>query len=99
MPFGLANAPATFQAYINEALTGLLDHICVAYMDDIMVFSENPVDHSKHVRMVLERLRKFQLYANPAKCSFNTTSVEFLGFVVDTNGVRMEEGRVATVRD
>ena len=56
MPFGLANTLATFQAYINEALKGLLDNICVAYIDDIIVFSLNPAEHAKHVRIVLERL-------------------------------------------
>lgn len=49
MPFGLTNAPATFQAYINEALRGLLDDICVAYMDDIMIFSRSRDKHKTHV--------------------------------------------------
>jgi Reverse transcriptase (RNA-dependent DNA polymerase) len=57
MPFGLTNAPATFQSYINEALRGYLDIFCIAYLDDIMVYSERVEDHEEHVRKVLERLR------------------------------------------
>ena len=56
MPFGLSNAPATFQAYINHALVGLVDVTCVVYLDDILIYSENPEDHTKAVREVLERL-------------------------------------------
>ena len=61
MSFGLANAPATFQAYINRALSDLLDVCCVVYLDDILIYSDSEAQHEKHVRMVLERLRKFRL--------------------------------------
>jgi Reverse transcriptase (RNA-dependent DNA polymerase) len=56
MPFGLINAPATFQSYINEALRGYLDIFCITYLDDIMVYSERVEDHEEHVRKVLKRL-------------------------------------------
>jgi Reverse transcriptase (RNA-dependent DNA polymerase) len=58
MPFGLTNAPAIFQAYINEALKGLLDVTCVAYLDDIYIFSDSVEEYAKHVREVLTRLKK-----------------------------------------
>jgi hypothetical protein len=61
MPFGLTNSPATFQAYINKALSGLVDAICVVYLDDILIYSENLEDHRRHVREVFERLRRFSL--------------------------------------
>jgi transposase InsO family protein len=99
MPFGLANAPATFQAYINHALSDLLDMVCVVYLDDILIFSNNDEEHTKHVRMVLERLRQYKLYANPAKCQFRTQEVEFLGFVVGITGVRMEASRISTITE
>ena len=99
MPFGLANAPATFQAYINRALAGLVDIICVVYLDDILIYSAEEAEHWKHVKRVLERLRNFALYASLKKCQFNTTKVEFLGFVVSTDGVAMDQERVATVKD
>jgi len=99
MPFGLANAPATFQAYINHAMVGLLDVVCVVYLDDILIFSQNEEEHEEHVKMVLERLRQYNLYANLKKCQFKTKSVEFLGFVVSTEGVSMEPSRVQTVQE
>ena len=99
MPFGLANAPATFQAYINRALAGLVDVTCVVYLDDILIYSSDPAEHWQHVKQVLERLRQFQLYASLKKCQFYTTHVEFLGFVVSTEGVAMDAERVATIKD
>ena len=99
MPFGLANAPATFQAYINKALAGLVDTICVVYLDDILIYSATPEKHWDHVREVLERLRQYKLYGNLKKCEFSTTKVEFLGFIVSTEGVSMDAERVRTVRD
>jgi transposase InsO family protein len=99
MPFGLANAPATFQAYINEALADLVDVICVVYLDDILIYSDDPEDHQTHVSQVLDRLREKGLYAKPSKCVFSTKEVEFLGFIVNTEGVVMEPSRIETIRD
>lgn len=98
MPFGLTNAPATFQAYINKALAGLLDEFCVVYLDDILIFSNSKEEHQRHVREVLERLRRFRLFANPKKCQFSATEVEFLGFIVSTEGVAMDQSRVDAIR-
>ena len=99
MPFGLANAPATFQAYINKALRGLIDVTCVVYLDDILIYSSDPAEHWRHVRQVLQRLKEFQLYVNLKKCAFATTEVEFLGFIVSTKGVRMDEERIRTIKE
>jgi len=97
MPFGLANAPATFQAYINRALQGHLDTICVVYLDDILIYSASYDQHISDVRMVLKRLRQWQLYANLSKCEFFTQEVEFLGYIVGTAGIAMDQRRVATI--
>lgn len=97
MPFGLTNAPATFQAYINKALAGYLDEFCVVYLDDILIYSKDAEEHAEHLRLVLERLRKYALYANRKKCHFFTDSVEFLGFIVGSEGVSMDPRRVDTV--
>jgi hypothetical protein len=77
MPFGLTNAPATFQNYIHQALGGLLDEFCVAYLDDILIFSADRESHTKHVRQVLERLRAAQLYCKPANANFTGTTSLF----------------------
>ena len=97
MPFGLANAPATFQAYINRALAGFVDVFCVVYLDDILIFSDSIDKHWDHVRQVLARLRRFELFANLKKCKFCTTEVEFLVFIVTTNGITMDPSRVSAI--
>ena len=99
MPFGLSNAPATFQAYISQALVGLVDTICVIYLDDILIYSEDEALHQRHVKQVLDRLRQYKLYCNLKKCQFGIDSVEFLGFVVGTQGISMEPSRIDTITD
>ncbi|KAF4546986.1 Transposon Tf2-5 polyprotein-like protein 3 [Elsinoe fawcettii] len=99
MPFGLTNAPATFQAYINRALGGLVDDICVVYLDDILIYSDTREGHVRHVCEVLERLRRYKLYASKKKCDFFTTEVEFLGYIVTTAGVSMDPRRVIAIKD
>lgn len=99
MPFGLANAPATFQAYVNRALADLLDICCVAYLDDIIIYSQDESSHADDVQRVLERLRQYKLYAKLSKCAFEETEIRFLGFIISPEGVHMEPERVATIRD
>jgi transposase InsO family protein len=97
MPMGLANAPATFQTYINQALAGLVDVTCIVYLDDILIFSNDEATHEQHVREVLERLKKADLYVNLKKCQFHTTEVSFLGFVVSPQGIAMEQERIEAI--
>ena len=97
MPFGLANAPATFQSYISQALIGLVDTLCVIYLDDILIYSADPNRHHDDVKEILERLRAYKLYANLKKCDFDCKQVEFLGFTINTKGVSMERSRVDVI--
>jgi hypothetical protein len=90
MPFGLANAPTTFQAYIHKALSHLVNSICIVYLDDILIYSKDEKEYEEHIKMVLQRLRDYALYTKPSKCTFHTKEVEFLGFVVNTNSVKMD---------
>ena len=90
MPFGLCNTPATFQAYINKALRGLVNITCIIYLDDILIFSEDPKEHEEHVQSILNHLCWYKLYAKWSKCTFYTNRVEFLGFVIHPNGVMMD---------
>lgn len=99
MPFGLTNAPATFQAYINESLRGLTDLHCIAYMDDILIYSETEEEHISHVRFVLERLRKFGLFIKLSKCEFHVQEVDFLGFRVGARGVSMDQKRIVAINE
>ena len=88
MPFGLCNAPATFQTLMNDIFRDLLDDYVVVYIDDILIFSKTKEDHEQHVREVLERLAKHQLYARMSKCVFFMDEVEYLGFILSEGKVR-----------
>jgi len=99
MPFRLTNAPATFQAYINKALLGLLDITCIVYLDNIIVYFNNYEAYTHYMRIVLERLREYKLYINLKKCLFYITSINFLGFIVSVNKVSMEKSRVDAIRE
>ena len=70
MPFSLANAPPTFQRMVNEMLQEYVDRFVIVYIDDILVFSDTEANHVEHVRLVLEQLRKFNLYAKATKAPF-----------------------------
>ena len=97
MPFGLTNAPATFQAYINDALRPILDRFCTAYLDDILIYSESEEQHIEHVKQILEALMKAGLQVKPQKCEFHTNNVEYLGFIITTEGLRMDPAKITTI--
>lgn len=99
MPFGLTNGPSTFQRFINNTLMGYLDDFCSAYIDDILIFSDNLHEHKEHVRKVLERLREAGLQADVDKCEFHVTSTKFLGFIIGTEGIAVDPSKIAAVRD
>ena len=98
MPFGLANAPATFQAYINKALAGLVDVTCIMYIDDILIYSDDPTMYQQHVTEVLSQLWWHRLYAKLSKYKFGVNEVEFLGFVLGPDRVVMEQSHVDTIQ-
>ena len=99
MLFGLTNAPASFQGYINKILAEKLDIFVIVYLDDILIYTEDDGDgHVAAVRWVLEQLRKFSLYANLKKCRFHQDKVWFLGYVVSSKGIRMEDKRIEAVK-
>ena len=99
IPFGLTNAPATFQSFINDTLREFLDIFCVAYLDDILIYSEDYQTHVEHVRKVLEKLQGAGLYLKPEKCEFHTKSTTFLGFVVSADGISMDSKKVSTIQE
>jgi len=99
MPFGLTNAPAAFQRFVNSVFADMLDVCVVVYLDDILVYSDNMEDHTKHVREVLQRLHQHKLYAKPEKCEFHSDSVEYLGYSLSPNGLTMLQDKVTTICD
>ena len=99
MPFGLTNAPSAFQRFMNDIFSDLLDVHVIIYLDDILIYSDNPADHKKHVREVLRRLRANGLFARPDKCHFSSDTIEYLGFVLSKDGLKMDPSKVQTIQD
>ena len=97
MPFGLCNAPGTFQHYMNNTFREFLDKFLVIYLDDFLIYSDNLKEHKKHVRKVMECLREARLLLKQSKCEFHKEEVEFLGFIVGTDGVRMDPAKVESI--
>jgi hypothetical protein len=98
MPFGLTNALATFQAYINKALSRLIDYFIVVYLNNILIYSKLGEDHYAYIRIVIERLKKHKLYTKLSKCFFDVEEVEFLGFIVGSIGVKPDLNRILTIK-
>jgi transposase InsO family protein len=99
MPFGLMNAPATFQRLMNKVLRGLLGKSVLVYIDDVIVYSRDLESHRTHLREVLDRLSQAGLRLKRSKCLFGHESVRFLGHVVGAAGVSTDEGKIEAVRD
>jgi hypothetical protein len=100
-PFGLANAPSTFQRYINWALREFLDDFASAYLDDVLIFTEGSLQkHHEHVRQVIERLQEAGLNLELSKCEFDVQRTKYLGFILEAGrGTSMDPEKVQAIRD
>jgi hypothetical protein len=99
LPFGLTNGPATYQRYMNDILFDYLDVFCTAYLDDILIYSENELEHEEHVKKVLQRLHEAGLQADIKKCEFNVTRTKYLGFIVTTEGIEVDPEKVSVIKE
>ncbi|XDV23164.1 hypothetical protein PO909_027864 [Leuciscus waleckii] len=97
MPFGLSNSPAVFQALVNDVLRDMVDQFIYVYLDDILIFSSSLQEHVQHVRRVLQRLLENGLFVKAEKCEFHAQSVQFLGYVISSEGIRMDPDKVKAV--
>ena len=99
MPFGLCNAPATFQRYVDNSLRDLIGRSCAAFFDDCLVFSNGTLeDHITKVKEVLERLSKAGLEANYKKCKFAYTELLFVGHIVSRGTIRPDPSKLDAVK-
>lgn len=100
MPMGLTNAPATMQQMINDVLRDLLDITVLAYVDDILVFTTGSLEqHVKDVQAVFERLATTTFKTAPEKCEFHKKSVKFLGFIIGTDGVKIDPEKTKSIEE
>ena len=97
MPFGLCNAPGTFQHYMNDTFREFLDKFLVIYLDDLLIYSETLAEHKVHVRQALERLQKEGLFLKPSKCVFHATEVPFLGYIIGKGAIKMDPEKVEAI--
>ncbi len=100
MRFGLTNASASFQGYINKILAEKLDVFVIVYLDDILIYTESKgEEHVQTVWWGLNQLRKHSLYANLKKWRFHQDEVRFPGYIISHQGIQIEEKRIKTIRD
>ena len=97
MAMGLTNSCATFQRILNKVLEGYLEDFCLVYLDDILIYSENLEDHEKHVKLVIERLKKNGLKVKLSKCKFARTKIEYLSHVIENGQISPNPAKVAAV--
>jgi hypothetical protein len=90
MPFDLTNAPTDFQHFINNILCPYLDIFIIAYLDDILIYSDNLKDHWNHILKVLKALSEASLHLKLEKCEFHCEEVKYLGFIISTSGTKMD---------
>ena len=99
MLLGLVNALSVFQHLINKIFSDLLDICMIVYLDNILIYSDNIIDYRKHVKEVLRRLQKNNLYILLAKYIFYQDKIKFLEFVLDSDGLKMDKMKVQTICD
>uniref|UniRef100_A0A3Q3AU88 ribonuclease H n=1 Tax=Kryptolebias marmoratus TaxID=37003 RepID=A0A3Q3AU88_KRYMA len=99
MPFGQTNAPAVFQALVNDVLRDMIGQFVFVYLDDILIFSNNLHTHITQVRSVLLRLLQNNLFVKAEKCEFHVPTTSFLGFVISPNQLSMEQSKISAVLD
>jgi len=97
--FGLTNAPAYFMNMMNKVFMNELDKFVVVFIDDILVYSATKEEHEHHLRTVLERLSRNQLYAKFSKCEFWLEEVAFLGHVLSGEGVAVDPAKIEAVKE
>ncbi|GKA42193.1 putative reverse transcriptase domain-containing protein [Tanacetum coccineum] len=99
MPFGLTNAPTIFVDLMNRVCKPYLDKFVILFIDDILIYSRNKEEHANHLRIILELLKKEKLYAKFSKCDFWIRIVQFLGHLIDNQGLHVDPAKIEAVKN
>ena len=99
LPFELINGPAVFQQYMNDLFLDSLNNFLTVYLDDILVYSENELEHQAHVKYVLKKLEEADLQADIKKSEFHVKCTKYLDFIVSTEGIEVNPEKVEVVKN
>ncbi|GKE24530.1 putative reverse transcriptase domain-containing protein [Tanacetum coccineum] len=99
MSFGLTNAPTVFMDLMNRVCKPYLDKFMIVFIDDILIYSKSEEEHTEHLKLILELLKKEELYAKFPKCEFWLSKVQFLGHVIDSEGIHVDPAKIDSIKD
>ena len=97
VPFGLTNALATFMCLMNSVFSRYLDKFVLVFLDGILVYSKNKKEHEEHLRLTLQLLREYQLYAKLSKCDFYRDRMQYLGDIISEEGILVDPEKVEAI--
>ncbi|GJX10798.1 putative reverse transcriptase domain-containing protein [Tanacetum coccineum] len=98
MPFRLTNTPVVFMDLMNRVCKPYLDKVMIVFIDDILIYSKNKEEHEEHLKLILELLRKEELYAKFSKCEFWIPKVQFLRHVIDSKGIHVDPAKIESIK-
>ncbi|GJW60737.1 putative reverse transcriptase domain-containing protein [Tanacetum coccineum] len=99
MPFGLTNAPAVFMDLMNRVCKPYLDKLVISFINDSLIYLKNKQEHEEHLKLIFELLKKEELYAKFSKCEFWIPKVQFLGHVIDSQGIHVDPAKIESIKD
>ncbi|GJU58023.1 putative reverse transcriptase domain-containing protein [Tanacetum coccineum] len=98
MPFGLTNVPALFMDLMNRVYKLYLDRFVIVFIDDILIYSKSRKEHEGHLKLILKLLKEEKLYAKFSKCEFGLSKVQFLGHVIDSEGIHVDLAKIESIK-
>ncbi|GJU60535.1 putative reverse transcriptase domain-containing protein [Tanacetum coccineum] len=98
MPFGLTNALAVFMGLMNQVCKPYLEKFVIVFINDTMIYSKSKQEHKEHLKLILELLKKEELYAKFSKCKFWIPKVQFLGHVIDSKGIHVDPAKIESIK-